>query len=260
MIPPHARQTTTDRAETFGAAFEGTVRRATTLPESINEARWDKRGSELDVVYHGSKEFIKAVDPSRLQGRDYGYYGRGFYVASTISGAKAYGGRISTFRVDPSATVLWADVFKRVDPQLVDALIDHKYNKHIDRVRQRGKEEGFLAELELIRTSHLALKDAVDEYARDKDYDIVYYGPGEIVVKDTNVLTRIPTQHRGAVQEVDFRSYNLWDKLDMDTREALALAAGFTKEFAVRAWADITKRERRALKRIWDPAVGEQVK
>lgn len=60
-------------------------------------------------------------------------------------------------------------------------------------------------------------------------------------------------------EAIDFRSINLWDHLDMDTREALALAAGFAEEFAVRVWADITKRERRTLKRIWDPAVGEQV-
>ena len=62
-----------------------------------------------------------------------------------------------------------------------------------------------------------------------------------------------------AIDEVDYSTYNLWDKLPLETREVVAQAAGFDVAFGATPWADISRRERKALKRVWDTAVGESL-
>lgn len=70
-----------------------------------------------------------------------------------------------------------------------------------------------------------------------------------------DAVRRVPRPD--TVNEFDFNTVNLWDKLDIETREAVVLAAGFPAKFAQTPWAQMSKHEKRALKRVWDPAVGE---
>jgi len=176
------------------AAHHNKIEKSKSTCESINEAAWNKRGSDLGVVYHGSNEFIKVIDPSRLQSRDAGFYGRGFYVSQSRTGARFYGGRISTFSVDPNATVLQGALLPaKAPPGLVDEVIQYKYDKAIDRARARGKEDLLADELEYIRTSPISWSQALNDYVNGMGYDIAVFAPGEMVVKNLSVLTRVPT-------------------------------------------------------------------
>jgi len=188
------------------AAHHNKIEKGKPTQESINEAAWDQRGSDIGVVYHGSNEFIKTIDRSRLQSRDAGFYGRGFYVSQSRTGARFYGGRISTFAVDPNATVLQGSLLPaKAPPGLVDEVIRYKYDKAIDRARARGKEDALADELEYIRTSPTSWSQALNDYANGMGYDIAAFAPGEMVVKNIEVLTRVPTPRESIEEQGDHR-------------------------------------------------------
>lgn len=160
------------------------------------EKPWIKGGSDVGEIYHGGAEKIRKVDPEKLQRRDYGYYGSGFYVTSSKKGAKAYGRVVTKGRISPDAKVLDVTagtkrgsglIPKEVHPKLLDEVYNHLHDKGIERARARGKEDDFLKDLDLMKTSPIEWKNAVDRYAVDHGFDVVRYG-GEIVVKNPNVF------------------------------------------------------------------------
>jgi len=44
---------------------------------------------EMGPLYHGSKAKLTSLDPTQLQARDPGFYGKGFYTATTSQATKA---------------------------------------------------------------------------------------------------------------------------------------------------------------------------
>lgn len=149
-----------------------------------DDGRWVSTGAELGTVYHGGKTKITAVDPGRLQSRDYGFYGEGFYVTSAEHYARAYGNKVSKFDLDPDATVLMASLKPEDAPAgLVDEVVADYRARAWDRAVARGKVEALEAELSDVRTDPLAWKSAVSAYAKRKDFAVVHFSPGEIVVR-----------------------------------------------------------------------------
>ena len=64
-----------------------------------------------DVLYHGTREpgtllELGTFDRSRLQARDLGYFGRGFYTATTKKHASNYGHRVLSVRLRPGSQLL----------------------------------------------------------------------------------------------------------------------------------------------------------
>lgn len=146
--------------------------------------QWVSTGAQLGPLYHGGKRKIAEVDPSKLQSRDHGFYGEGFYVTSVRDYAKAYGNKISEFKLDPNATVLMASLRPEDAPAgLVDEVFEDTKTQAWDRAVARGKTQALLDELELIRTDPLSWKQAVSAYAKRKDFAVVHFSAGEIVVR-----------------------------------------------------------------------------
>ena len=150
---------------------------------------YERSGKELGNVFSGGKTYIKEIDPSKLQSRDSGFYGTGFYVTSSPTHAKTYGSKITEFEIDPGAKVLYSEINPRdASPALIKAVTSDYYNRSIDRAKEKGKEDSLLAEIEHIKTSPTGWHNAVDAYAELHGYDIVRHSDGEIVVKNPNVL------------------------------------------------------------------------
>lgn len=150
---------------------------------------WEMTGQELGFVYHGGKTKISEVDLSKIGQRDYGFYGEGFYVTTDKKYAKAYGGRVSEIGIADNATVLRASLKPEDAPNgLVEEVTNDYYNRTISKARERGKEDLLNDEIARIKTGPLAWIHAVDGYARSKDYDIVKYSEGEIVILTQRAL------------------------------------------------------------------------
>jgi hypothetical protein len=148
-------------------------------------------GASFGDLYHGGKAKIESVDPAKLQSRDSGFYGKGFYLSETKSGTKGYGGRVSTFRFKPDARILVSSLRPQdAPPGLLRAVKSRLTREGLEKARARGKEKAFLDEMEMIESNHLEWKGAVDRYAELEGFDAVRYTAGEVVVKNTKALER----------------------------------------------------------------------
>lgn len=150
---------------------------------------------ELGVLHHMGDEHVDEIDPSRLQSRDHGYYGRGFYVSSFP--LRGYGRRMSKFTVKPGAKILRVPLkHEDAHPELQQAVHDHFMKHVLPKAEARGKAAEFHDEVAHWKTSPISWKDAVDRFARENEYDIDHYGQGEIVVKNPRVLTPVKRRKR----------------------------------------------------------------
>lgn len=151
---------------------------------------WFILGKGFPDVYHGGKHKVKEVDPSKLQSRDHGFFGPGFYVTTRKAYAKTYGHIISKYRFKPDAVILLAGYLpSKAPPGLREAVVSHIDRKYREAARARGKEEAFERELEMIVAPlSLEWRSAVNDYAGDQGVDAIAWGDGEIVVKNTGAL------------------------------------------------------------------------
>jgi hypothetical protein len=140
------------------------------------------------MVFHGGPKRILKIDPGKLQSRDAGFYGKGFYVTDEAHMARNYGGKVTEFLVDPQAKIVNASLKPEESPELLQDVISWLKETFMPKVIERGKESQFLDELDGIKSDPLAWKNAVDRYAEATGADIVKYAPGEIVVKNPAVL------------------------------------------------------------------------
>ena len=171
--------------------------------EGSVQSGWDLTGQDLPMLYHGGREFINGVDPSRLQSRDAGYYGRGFYCAVRPELVKGYGGRVSGFAVDPGARVLRSALtVAAAPPGLVEAVEAEAHETQFPKAEVRGKGTEWLEELTTIRTSPISWKSAVDGFGVRQGYDIIWHADAEVVVKNLGVICRVPVQRQRKTADV----------------------------------------------------------
>ena len=150
---------------------------------------WMIRGAEIGPVYHGGKSKITLLDESRLQARDYGFYGEGFYVTTSKSYAKTYGPRVTEFEVWPDAKILVSALKPQDAPRgLAEEVLNYIYKEGIEKARARGKEKAFVEHVRSIPENILEWKNAVDRFAVGQDFDAVIHSLGEIVVKHPDIL------------------------------------------------------------------------
>lgn len=155
-------------------------------------------GSSLGELYHGGSKKINRVDPDRLQSRDSGYYGRGFYTTATPEYAKTYGGRITKVRIKPDASVLVASLRRENAP---DGLFDAVKKLHFEVWESRGIErrtprsqwdDMFDAET----SNPVGWKNAVLVYAshmehRGNAFDVIRWSNGEIVIRNLDSIEEL---------------------------------------------------------------------
>ena len=151
---------------------------------------WETHGPSLGAaVYHGGKEGIQEIDESKLQRRDSGFYGEGFYVADTRKWARTYGTTVTKFEVDPDATVLNATLkVDDADARLVEAVVSHYRKMSEPNAKAKGKMDLLELELKDIKTSNISWARALDKYAAHLGIDIVKFSGGEILVKNPKMV------------------------------------------------------------------------
>ena len=154
--------------------------------------QWIQGGSSLGTVYHGSSARVEKPSLDKVQSRDYGFYGPGFYVASDPSMTKGYGRTVTAYTVSPEATVLHAEMLSHSVPGLRDAILAHAQDNWRPAAVARGKSAEFDDEMAHVLKSPASWKDAVTRFAQDIKVDVVKFGRGEIVVRNPSVLTAIP--------------------------------------------------------------------
>ena len=140
----------------------------------------------LRRVFHAGRFRIHHVDASKLQGRDEGYYGKGFYVSDSAKYVKTwYGPVVTAFNISADAKILWASVDWDSASYDLQKTISAQVKKLL---RQRGKESEFNKQIALLKENQIEWVHQVDMYAEDDKYDIVCFNSDEIVVKNLKVL------------------------------------------------------------------------
>lgn len=145
-------------------------------------------GAGMNVFHTGPKR-VTTVDPAKLQQRDHGFFGKGFYTSELPQ----YGyGRVPSRFDLPDELILNAGRHPNRNPELAQKVADWHYQKGFAAAKARNKVDQLTWEADQIKTDHLAYVRAVDRYAEAHGIKAVKYGSEEIVVKDPSVLTPLP--------------------------------------------------------------------
>src|SRR5262249_42303855 len=129
------------------------------LEESYGEAplptpAFVKSGAELGTLYHAGNRKVTQIDPSALQSRDYGFYGKGFYGSKSEHGTRGYGNKVTSFSLKPDAKVLMSALRPEdANPALVEAVKRHALESGTSAAAKRGKLNQLRDEVEHIDKS-----------------------------------------------------------------------------------------------------------
>lgn len=153
------------------------------------EHSFESKGhSKLGKLYHGSSQHLTELDESKLQSRDHGFYGKGFYSARSKSAAKTYGRSITQVHLHPEARVLHSSLHSKEAPELHKEITEHAAKHWRPAAEARGKANLHDEEMKHVAHSPIAWKDAVNRYANDKGYDAVHHSDGEVVIRNSKVV------------------------------------------------------------------------
>lgn len=155
-------------------------------------------GAQVGSVYHGSKQRVDAIDPAKLQSRDSGFYGGGFYTTTNKEFAKTYGPRVSEFKFSPNATVLNASLEAKNAPAgLVEQVQGYEHLRGFAAASARGKADAFREYVKSIPENNMEWKNAVNRFAEAHGFDAVNYGAGEVVIKNPASVVAVKKSKRG---------------------------------------------------------------
>ncbi len=143
------------------------------------------QGRNLGRLFHGGPEAITRIDPTRLQLRDPGFYGRGFYMTPRPEEAKIYGNIVSQFEALPNAKILnVAKAPDEADPKLFAAIVQFmRGQQHLNFSEQTQWFHG-------VPASNVWIK-GVNEFAQANKFDIIRWtgrGNVEIVIKNPEAI------------------------------------------------------------------------
>ena len=145
-------------------------------------------GAGMNVFHTGPRK-ITSVDPTKLQARDSGFYGKGFYTSELPN--YGYGGIVSKFDI-PDEVILNAGISPQANPVLAEKVSAWYFKKHQAAAEARGRIAQLRYEQGMIEKSPASYAHAVNDWAVEHGYKAVRFGPGEIVVKDPSALKPIP--------------------------------------------------------------------
>ena len=172
--------------------------------------------------YHGSSEenikdiVNKGIDFSKTQSRDYGFFGKGFYVTSSKDIAMQHATTtgpnnpaIAEIKIKNNANILYAgETFGKgsVKPQSPPSWHSDYLNFQLKSIKDaavweydsidKTKEE-ILDSARKSRTPSSSQFERkkwykeVTEYAKSKNYDIIYWTKGEIIILSKNSIKNI---------------------------------------------------------------------
>lgn len=166
--------------------------------------------------YHGSKVKIKEIDPNKLQTRDTGFYGNGFYVTASKDLAKTYGKTISVFRFKPDTKILGPFGLspKDINKDLYKKVIEHLMTTEYPKAKARGKGEAFIEEtikplnLNSPDFSPIAWKDSAYRYSKAMGADVHYMSPGEVVVMNPDTAESVKKSLAPEIATLSSRAAN----------------------------------------------------
>ena len=171
--------------------------------------KYEKTGKQMPPIYHGGPRKITSIDSTRVQSRDAGFYGAGFYTTTNKEFSKSYGSAVTTLQFKPSAKILIASITPENAPVgLVEDVISFLYKRYLPRAKKRGREQGLKAELSMIRTDHIAWTQTVDDFVKLKKYDAVMYGAGEVVVKNLKAIVIVGKTRKPPAKKTSSKQTN----------------------------------------------------
>jgi len=137
-------------------------------------------GHDIGIVYHGGKKKIDKIDTTKLQMRDTGFYGDGFYVTTNKEHSKTYGRSVTTLKFNDNANILLASLKPEDAPP---ELVNDVKKDYIDRFGEKAKIEA-----KMFDDNPINWNQAVDDFAKRNNYDAIKYCEGEIVVKNLSII------------------------------------------------------------------------
>ena len=148
------------------------------------------RGSGVGMnVFHAGPRKITQVDPTKLQSRDPGFYGKGFYVSELPQ--YGYGNVVSKFDL-PDELIFKARRSPEFDEATAKKVAAWYYDKRKAAAEARGKLDDLAWERDQILKKPIDYIKAVNDYATDHGYKAISFGSSEVVVKDPSVLKPLP--------------------------------------------------------------------
>jgi hypothetical protein len=159
---------------------------------------WEKLGKDFETVFHGGKTKVAEVDPSKLQQRDAGFFGKGFYVTSNEKFAKTYGGTVSKKTFNPDARILNVGTIhpqyeQKINPELQKE-IEATQRSYYQSLPKAQKDPTLVDRyMEMVNPKNKAFDlgtwiESVNKYAEKNGYDAIRFSDGEIVVKNPKAL------------------------------------------------------------------------
>jgi hypothetical protein len=163
------------------------------------------------TLYHGTDPasarslLARGVDPGRLQRRDSGYYGLGFYAAETPTGARPYGKALLRLTLRPGARVLDATEGREFLGLLglmrfgggrpsYWPLVRTRFLARAEPRRGRAYAEQYWREVHEPDSPYFSASDTAKEvadWARDAGFDAVRWSPGEWVVVNAAAVQKL---------------------------------------------------------------------
>lgn len=169
-------------------------------------------GDSGQRLFHGGKQLIENIEQSKLQQRDKGLYGEGFYLTAKREHAKNYGPQVSEFTLSPDAKVLDVGTIHpqfehKIKPELQAKIVENE-RAYLEQVTKKsGKQDKVQLYLDLIDPDGKSFDlgswiTAVNRYAKDKGFDVVKFSDGEVIVKNPAAVKRTSrlSEERGSFQ------------------------------------------------------------
>lgn len=158
------------------------------INESKRKKPYEKLGSDFfDELYHAGPKKIDRILKKKLQARDEGWFGSGFYVATDADYVlKWYGSVLTTIKPNPDARVLVASLNATKDMTLYNDIMKHEQGMLKAReAKSRGEYSSYIETLKkLYKKNQIEWVHAVDRFAEDNEFDIVFFLNEEIVIKN----------------------------------------------------------------------------
>ncbi|MDD5353352.1 MAG: hypothetical protein PHS93_09350, partial [Candidatus Omnitrophica bacterium] len=145
------------------------------------ESGEQKPQEEPVKVVHAGDELITEVNDVKLQSRDKGEYGKGFYVSKTETNQLFYGKVKSYFEIDPTAKILNKETFDIDDWKRQETKKDnYDYDDVVKNPEKYDYED--LLKIKSFDDAVNYDKRGMNDYARKNGFDIFEATPEEIVV------------------------------------------------------------------------------
>lgn len=167
--------------------------------QAQEQGQGELEGLEENVIHAGS-EPITEIDETKLQSRDSGQYGKGFYVARSETNQPFYGKVKSYFAINKDAKTLNKDTFDVEDWKRTQ--VESNGFDYNDVLTNPGSYD-FEDVLKVQSFSEAVSYDnkAINDYARSKGFDVLDVSEDEIIILNKNAVTTQSNKNTISVEQ-----------------------------------------------------------